>query len=221
MRGELLRRGGRNQTPAQAERPIRDHLSPSCNCTAPPRTVSLQSLQTNRIAFMDQFIATAGTLQSISEKELSHTELAAEEVTFLENVIEDQTAYVSGFRKYTGWYPALFYRPARQFGDWGLGQGSDFSDPLVTDVHTDTFDAVHGDPGSILHEGVGNVYMAFVVADCGGTNLTMYAGPVLSHYEFELGPTTRMTDSQWQANVLAGVLPPQPDWTRGFLVPYP
>jgi hypothetical protein len=28
-------------------------------------------------------------------------------------------------------------------------------------------------------------------------------------------------DAQWKSEVGAGILPPQPDWTRGYMIPYP
>jgi hypothetical protein len=93
-------------------------------------------------------------------------------------------------------------------------------DPLVTDVHTDPPEPLVSDPGSILHEGVGNVHLIMLAVDC-ADGATVYAGPVLSHYEFELGPTTRETDDQWKSNVRAQSLPGQPDWTRSYLVPGP
>jgi hypothetical protein len=52
-----------------------------------------------------------------------------------------------------------------------------------------------------------------------GPDRMVYAGPVLSHYEFLLpGPTlTRLTDSQWQFYPR----PPRPPWTQCYLVPRP
>jgi hypothetical protein len=44
---------------------------------------------------------------------------------------------------------------------------------------------------------------------------------VLSHYEFEMGPTTRLTDAEWKAQVTGNTLPPAPEWTQGYLVPKP
>jgi len=183
-------------------------------------------MYSNRLAAMDQFLGTTETLRGISEKELARTPLSAEERLFLQHLVEfDYT----GARTYTGWYPALFYTPGSQYMRYygsvirliGDDQGSDYWDALVTDVHTDLPDDIVGDPGSILHEGVGNVQLLMIAVDCGPGDRAVYAGPVLSHYEFELGPTTRMTDSQWKSEVSAGTFPPQPDWTRGYLVPYP
>ena len=134
----------------------------------------------------------------------------------------------TGARTYGGWYPQLFYQPGSEYipasyytKPSGDNQGSDYWDALVTDVHTDPTDVIAGDPGSILHEAVGNVNLVMIAVDSGPTDRCVYAGPVLSHYEFELGPTTRQTDEVWKSQVSAGPLPPQPEWTRSYLVPSP
>ncbi len=190
-------------------------------------SVSGATMYSSRLAVMDNFLNTTDTLRAISEKELTITPLSSAEDLFLQHLVEfDYT----GQRTYTGWYPTLFYQPGSQYlppnyqnGTFPSGdnQGSDYWDALVTDVHTDPTDPVSGDPGSILHEGVGNVHLLMIAVDCGPGDRAVYAGPVLSHYEFELGPTTRKTDAQWKTEVNAGTLPPQPEWTRGYLVPKP
>jgi hypothetical protein len=191
-------------------------------------SVSGATMYSNRLAVMDQFLNTTETLRIISEKELSQIPLSMNESVFLQRLVEfDYT----GRRTYTGWYPALFYEPGSEYippeyippddQPAGDNKGSDYWDALVTDVHTDPPDIATPDPGSILHQGVGNVQMLMIAVDCGPGDIAVYAGPALSHYEFELGPTTRMTDSQWKTEVRAGNLPPQPEWTRGYLVPKP
>jgi hypothetical protein len=188
-------------------------------------SVSGATMYSKRLATMDSFAQTADTLRSISEKELSRTPLSTDETWFLQRVVEVNCA---GERTYTGWYPALFYESGKEYLPYNVGngpsgdnKGSDYWDALVTDVHTDAADALVGDPGSILHEGVGNVQLLMVAVDCGPGDLAVYAGPVLSHYEFELGPTTRMTDAQWKSRVVNNTLPSAPEWTRGYLVPKP
>jgi hypothetical protein len=47
----------------------------------------------------------------------------------------------------------------------------------------------------------------------------MYAGPVLSHYEFELPDSTRRTDAEWREIIKAHQEPQPPPWTKSFLVP--
>jgi hypothetical protein len=190
--------------------------------------VSGAMMQSNRLSLIDHFVTTMDTLRSISEKELNKTPFSAADNLFLQKLVEfDYT----GKRTYTGWYPRLFYRPGSEYvppnnaagspQDTGNEKDSDYWDPLVTTVHTDAPDALVGDPGSILHEAIGNVQMMFIAVDNGPGDLAVYAGPVLSHYEFELGPTTRLTDAQWKNQVTTNNIPPAPEWTRTYLVPKP
>jgi hypothetical protein len=185
-----------------------------------PMTVNLSTVYSNRLAFLDNFAAKMSVLQGIAEKELARQPLTTSETTFLQDLISDHLFY-AGIRDFSGWYPTLFYANVHQVWPYQNGEGPDKWDALVADVHTDTIDQLRGDPGGVLHEGVGNVHLLMIAVDCGPGDRAVYAGPVLSHYEFELGPDTRMTDSQWQALVWSRTLPPQPEWTRGYLVPYP
>jgi hypothetical protein len=47
----------------------------------------------------------------------------------------------------------------------------------------------------------------------------VYAGPVLSHYEFEMPGVARKSDAACRQDVQADRLPPRPEWTRGYLIP--
>lgn len=192
-------------------------------------TVSGYTMYTNRLALMDHFVATMETLRSLSEKELAKTPFSAADNTFLQQLVEFT---YDGKRNYTGWYPKLFYQPGNEivppnsnggFGsqDTGDEKGSDYWDALVTTVHTDAPDPILGDPGSILHEAVGNVQMMFIAIDNGPSDLAVYGAPVLSHYEFEMNATTRLTDTQWKTNVLNNAIPAAPEWTQSYLVPKP
>lgn len=194
-----------------------------------PYTVSVSgaTLYANRLALMDRFVNTMETLRSISEKELSKTPFSATDDLFFQHLVEFD--YV-GKRTYTGWYPNLFYQPGSEYvppnyqtgnAETGDEKGSDYWDALVTTVHTDSPDAVVGDPGSILHEAVGNVQFLLIAVDNGPGDLAVYGAPVLSHYEFELGPTTRLTDAQWKTQITNNFILPAPDWTKAYLVPKP
>jgi hypothetical protein len=185
-----------------------------------PTTVSLGTVYSNRLAFLDNFAAKMSVLEGIAQKELARQPLTTAEVNFLRNLISQHEFY-SGIRDFSGWYPTLFYANVHQSLPYQNGGGPDKWDALVTDVHTDTFDDLRGDPGGVLHQAVGNVHLLMIAVDCGPGDVAVYAGPVLSHYEFELGPDTRMTDSEWQALFWSVTLPPQPEWTRGYLVPRP
>lgn len=194
-----------------------------------PYTVSVSgaTMQANRLALLDRFTNTMDTLRFLSEKELSKTPFSAADNLFIQHLVEfDYT----GKRNYSGWYPNLFYQPGSEYvpldfrmgiADTGDEKGSDYWDALVTTVHTDSPDAIVGDPGSILHEAVGNVQFLLIAVDNGPGDLAVYGAPVLSHYEFELGPSTRLTDAEWKSQLTSNIIPPAPDWTRSYLVPKP
>ena len=105
---------------------------------------------------------------------------------------------------YSGWYPQLFYKGRKDCAKW---------DALVADVHTDP-----NSPGSVLHQAVGNVDLLMIAIDSGKDRM-VFAGPVLSHYEFEMEGAVRKSDSEWQKQLQDGKAPPRPEWTRDYLVP--
>jgi hypothetical protein len=183
-------------------------------------TYDLGRVKGGQITCFNNFAAQMLTLQTIATKELAQQPLTQAETDFLKDVIELHTAYTSNGRQYTGWYPGLFYANAFQTVPYGSFEGSDMWDALVADVHTDSPDPFSGDPGAVIHEGVGNVHLLMIAVD-NGPDRMVYAGPVLSHYEFEMPGTTRMTDAEWKANLRAGQKPPSPEWTRTYLVPGP
>ena len=155
-------------------------------------------------------------LAGISAKELSRQALSSNETYYIQSLIENPNGY-SNIRQYSGWYPKLFFLNTRALNS--VISPYDSWDALVTDVHTDPTEPLVGDPGSILHEAVGNIALLMVAVNWGPGDAAVYAGPVMTHYEFELGPTTRQTDSQWKTELRAGTYPPQPPWTQGYLVP--
>jgi hypothetical protein len=149
-------------------------------------------------------------LEGIARKELAQKELTREEAHFLRRAVEIQPGGRSGQPpRYTGWYFGLFYKGPKDADKW---------DPLVADVHTNVPDPTHGDPGSVLTQGVGNVDLLLVAIDSGKDRM-VYAGPVFSHYEFEMPGVTRKSDSEWRKDLKEGRLPPRPPWTHGYLVP--
>ncbi len=183
----------------------------------PSITNSIGAIYTNRVQFLENFAGRMTTLRDISAKELGRQVLSSNEVFFIQSLIENPSGY-SNARTFSGWYPGLYYNNTRAAAS-GMFSNCDLWDALVTDVHTDPEDPDVGDPGAILHEGVGNVHLLMAAVNWGVGDACVYAGPVLSHYEFELGPTTRKTDAQWKSELRAGNLPSQPEWTRDYLVP--
>ena len=191
-----------------------------------PRTVQLAGIKAQQTAFLRKFSDTMAVLKGIAEKEMAQQPLTATETTFLENVIQSGGRFGSGGQMtYDGWYPQLFYRSVLNSADqndvtFHQNAGSGKWDALVADVHTDPpCPDCGGDPGSVLHEAVGNADLLMIAVDNGADRM-VYAGPVLSHYEFEiLGSPTRKSDTEWKDDYRNSKWPSPPEWTRGYLVP--
>ncbi len=189
----------------------------------PPVTCDLGTVKASQVAALHNFAAQMVTLQGIAEKELVRDCLTATETDFLKSVLENHGICHGGVEGYTGWYPQLFYRNVfwgtnnNEFDNW---QGCTMWDPLVADVHTDVPDDVVCDPGAVIHEAVGNVHLLMIAVD-NGPDRMVYAGPVFSHYEFEVPGVTRLSDDDWKARLQTGQKPPSPEWTRSYLVPSP
>lgn len=176
-----------------------------------PVPPAVKPTQAKQVGFFRGFAAQMGRLKAVAAKQLARQELTADERTVLEDVMQigHQRAGSGSVPKYTGWYPALFYRGPEDCVKW---------DALVADVHTDVPTPDHGDPGCVLHQGVGGADLLVVAIDSGADRL-VYAGPTLSHYEFELPGVARKTDKEWKTDLLDGKVPSRPDWTRAYLVP--
>jgi hypothetical protein len=172
--------------------------------------------QKRQAQFCRRFARRLATLEGIARKELARRELTREETLFLKGVVEaidpgkpDKDSSGGRPPRYPGWYFDLFYK-SREDGDrW---------DALVADVHTNVPDRLVGDPGCVLHQAVGNVDLLLIAIDSGKHRM-VYAGPVLSHYEFEMPGVRRKSDSEWQRELRDGRSLPRPAWTRTYLVP--
>ena len=178
-------------------------------------SVQLQQIQRKQTEFCLNFAQKLSVIKGIAVKELAWEKLTQEETQFLEDIV--QLFRGSGFAEYNGWYPKLFYR-----GEWDC----DKWDALVTDIHTAVPDPALGNPGSVLHQGVGNVELLMIAVN-NGEDKMVYAGPVFSHYEFEMPGVLRKSDdewrkdittSKWQTDSTRDTLPPRPDWTKSYLV---
>lgn len=178
-----------------------------------PFPVGVQATQTKQVQFLRNFATQMGRLKIVAEKQLNQKELNADESKILQDVMQIEHIPVGSggdkLTKCTGWYPALFYRGPLDSLKW---------DALVADVHTDVPTPIHGDPGCVLHQGVGNVDL-MIIAINNGKDRIVYAGPTLSHYEFEMPGVVRKTDKEWKADLLDGKYAPRPAWTSGYLVP--
>jgi Protein of unknown function (DUF3160) len=175
------------------------------------KSISLQAIQKQQVEFMRNFAKQLATLKAIAAKELEQKELSKEETKFLEDVVELYHVRVGSGREraYKGWYVGLFYLGWQDAFKW---------DAIVADMHTDVPAPLHGDPGCVLHQGVGSVDLLLIAVD-NGKDRTVYAGPLLSHYELEMPGVNRRNDKEWRNDLRAGRVPPRPGYASSYLVP--
>lgn len=181
------------------------------------REVSIKGVRAKRDAFLRSFQNTMLTLEGMAAAELQQRPFSPDQAEFIRNLADNRTNYL-GERQYSGWYPHLYYSNCFAGTDFNKNAGCDYADPIVVDVHTDLPDQIVGDPGAVIHEGVGYPNLLMIAVD-NGTNKTVYAGPVLSHFEFEKPSGTRLTDEQWSGGATPASAPPRDAWTRSYLVP--
>jgi hypothetical protein len=193
-------------------------------------TLDLAVVKAGQLTFLTRFATNVRTLSLLAEKELSQQAFTTNETEFLLNLVELQAQY--GVLRYTGWYPGMFYAaqegkdtfsPSLPVPSGTYGQPEDVPDfrkstALVTDVLTAPPDNLVGDPGAVLHEGVGNVHFMLVAVDSGPDRM-VYGGPVFSHYEFNVPGVNRLNDTEWQKMLDDGSAPEAPEWTGSWLAP--
>jgi hypothetical protein len=194
-------------------------------------TVALATIRNRQVAHLQRFAGIAARLAELAAKELAQESFTPEDEQFVgAEVMEFNRGGYRSPPTCSGWYPRLFYRTIYwdpYYFDFQYGSGA--NDDLVADVHTDVPDLDVGDPGSVLHEGIGRVNLLLIAVD-NGADRFICAGPVLSHYEIEvIGAPRRLTDDEWDGildgNFPSDVAPSQveglapPIWTTGYLVP--
>lgn len=192
--------------------------------------VHFPDVQKRQTEFCLNFAQKLAVLKGIAIKELAIESFTQEETKFLEEIVEIEEG--SGYAKYNGWYPKLFYMGDKYCEKWKacvskevIGEAEkelvdgdcDKWDALVADVHTNPPMPELENPGSVLHQGVGNVDLLMIAVE-NGEDKMVYAGPVLSHYEFEMPSGERKLDCEWEEDICNGNLPPRPDWTNSYLV---
>ncbi len=167
---------------------------------------------------LDRFASTQLALATLAQKELDQQPFTEAETLFIRSLMNDRTLDYGGAR-YDGWYPKLYYTDFSMVSMTSDRTGSNERDALIADIHTAPPDEV--DPiGGILHLATGDVDLLLIAVD-NGPDRAVYAGPVMSHYEF-LAPGPQMkrwTDEGWKAALDARQAPARPEWTRGYLVP--
>jgi len=196
--------------------------------------VTMAVIQNRQVNHLQNFAFIAARLESLAKQELANECFTADDEKFINSLMEENVHALGcgGPFAYHGWYRQLFYRSIYWtddnlfYGNYGAGA----FDGLVADVHTDVPNDLPPDPGSVLHEAVGRVNLLMLAVESGPDRF-ICAGPVLSHYEFEvIGGPRRISDEEWRGGMLGGNFPPDvskieglapPVWTQSYLVPNP
>jgi hypothetical protein len=200
-------------------------------------TVALETIRDRQVAHLQRFADIAARLGNLAAKELAQESFTTDDQQFVGSLVVEFWSggglggCGGGPPTYSGWYPKLFYRTIYwDVTTFDTLYGSAANDAIIADVHTDVPDIYDcGDPGSVLHEGIGNVNLLLIAVDNGADHF-ICAGPVLSHYEIEvIGAPRRLSDNEWE-DILIGTFPADVDpsqveglappvWTTGYLVP--
>jgi len=208
--------------------------------------IPLTEVRSRQVAHLRNFARVVGLLEALAAKELRHEGFSRDDQAFVNSLMESGH-WVGGvwyygpppYSVYSGWYPGLFYRTLYwPETDFHLFYGAAAKNTIVADVHTDVPDSYVGDEGSVLHQGIGRVNMLMIAVNLGPERFVC-AGPVLSHYEFEvLGAPRRLDDIEWggapgawgAGGILSGEIPwdlspgsiegvAPPLWPQSYLVP--
>ncbi|MEN8694530.1 MAG: DUF3160 domain-containing protein [Akkermansiaceae bacterium] len=171
---------------------------------------------------LEHFSSRCLQLKGMAEAQLSGTPYDEAQKELVATLVEDvrEVGYV-GKRLYSGWFPNLYL--ASLFSINADEHPSAVWSPVVVDVHTDSLDTIcTGDPGGVLHQGVGRTqFMLIAVKHSDGTACT-YGGPVFNHYEFWTADSrTRWNNEQWESALVTGNEPAQADWKKSFRVGLP
>jgi hypothetical protein len=162
------------------------------------------------INYFNRFYGIADTLQSICEKELAGIQLSSDEVSFLQSMLYE--AAMSG-ETFDGWYPDLFYDDITS-GELGY-EGLMESDHIVADIHTTPTDCGGVVIGAISHVGTGPINLGVFITKNHQGDLTAFAGPVMSYYEYRTLDFLRLNNDEWDDTYLH--LAGRPDWVNIYL----
>jgi len=182
------------------------------------QNVDLASRQSVICDHLANFSDVCLQLQEMAEKQRSGERHTEDMKSFIRSLVEDEGEIYGGDRQYSGWFPNLYYLSSLEQA--GAEHPSVKWNPVVADVHTDSIDILcTGDPGGVLHEGVGYTQFILVAVRHGDGSSCVFGGPVMSHYEFVTDRDTRLNDDEWEQRLEANQHPEPADWKRSFLVP--
>jgi hypothetical protein len=176
-----------------------------------PYLLSSEGRHQARITACRTFSAHMKSLEALARKELQQEPFTDDDVLFIRGLMNSQDhAYVGP--TYDGWYPELYYEDYALLTGSADENGCNKRDPLVVDIFTAPPD-LHDPVGGVLHQATGDINLLLISVD-NGPDRMVYAGPVMSYYDFVLPGLERMTDEEWKSTNF----PAPPEWTEPYLV---
>jgi hypothetical protein len=146
----------------------------------------------------------AVNLQGIAEAQRDQRALSESQLAFINDavVIKQESGGCVLTEIATGWYTRLFFR----------GDPLAF-DPTIADIHTQPTDEGGNPVGRVLHVANGQPTLMVVTLDGCSAGPRAYVGLASSYHERVTESFTRLTDSQWAADVRANRNPAPPAWS--------
>lgn len=157
------------------------------------------------ISVFQEFAFINWQLAVISVKELQNVPLAEDDIVFIRTIYRKLGGMCE---PPPGWLPSLLMR--------AYIQERDQDTRIIADVATDSGWVLPNMPPRVLHVATGFVRTVIVAAEDQNGNLTFYAGPVYSFYEFPLEGHQRLTDGEWKEMLNSKDGPLDPFWTETF-----
>ncbi len=168
------------------------------------------NIKANVIEYFNDFYSSSDTLQTVCEKELNNEMFNPAEISFLKSMLyQEQTSgeYING------WYARMYYQDYMS-GETGY-DGLMNSNHIVADIHTIPTDCDGTMMGWVKHVGTGPINLAIIVTPQSDGQLTAFAGPVISYFDYTTTNFLRLTDDEWDNTYLEEAL--RPDWVNIYL----
>lgn len=168
----------------------------------------LEQNRERQVAFFQEMSSTMRMLEQIARDELKGQPQTETQRKFLKETFDESGSLEFGsaqVKDFSGWYCRLFYARHREPVLW-LPQTSK---PVVADVHTNP------DGRDVLEVATGDARLLIIAVE-GGTNSTVYVGPISSYYEFWQPAAAKLNDQEWTQR-LASQPPSPPDWVDMFV----
>ena len=159
------------------------------------------SAQLSTLITADTWIEVTDNLAAMAERELKGEPLTAEQLVYLNKMLDDNPDHTCGGPPFIGWYPALF----KSWDDCNQSR------PCIADVHTIPPSEVKPD-NMVLHAATGDASIVIIQAATGTSCGTLFAGAVSSFYQHDEAPIKRLTDSEWTNMVQGSDMPDVPAW---------